>query len=96
MNTTQENTETESLQPGLTSTVKFKIQLREPLDEDTGSPGPWLDYNSSMYPENFNTFDGALDVGAEACVTGHSCGLDLRILRVTTIQCVEAAESDKH
>lgn len=96
MNTTQENTENESLQPGLTSTVKYKIQLREPLDEDTGGPGPWLDHNSSMYSENFNTFDCAVDVGAAVCVTGHSYVLDFRILRVITTQYVEVAESDKH
>lgn len=93
MSTAQENTETESLHPGLTSNVEYVVQHREPANDD-GPAGPWADY-VSMNQESFDTFDCALDVGAEACVTGHYGGLDLRILRVITTQYVEVAKSNK-
>jgi hypothetical protein len=93
MNNQQEKIKASKLCPGLTSTVKYKIQLREYLDEDPPGYGPWIDY-VSMGRRSFDTFEDALDDGAEACVTGHFHGLDLQILRVITTQYVEVANSN--
>jgi hypothetical protein len=94
MNKPQEKIKTSTLYPGLTSTVRYKIQLREPLFDDDGGYGPWTDHRS-LTKKSFDTFEDALDVGAEACLTGHSQGRDLRILRVITTQYVEVAKSNK-